>query len=173
MNERQFWSRAPIYIVICVLLGFVIAGLYAQNIQLKSDLQQLKTEQQDQQAKTDDVQRQADRIIAYLRCISLTPVGDRTAELIDRCLNEDLPPQSTDAKPQASSGSSGPSFLAPAPGSGAQPGANSNGNNKPVDNSQNNGDNSTDDSSNNGLLDPVTNPLCINLTPRICATLGL
>jgi len=173
MNDRQFWSRTPIYIVICVLLGFVIAALLAQNVQLKADLQQLKTEQMDQQAKTQDVQDQADRIINYLRCISLTPVGERTEELVNKCLEQDLPAQPKNGEPQASSGSSAPSFLAPAPTSGAQPQANNNSNNKPVDNSPNNGDNSNNGNANRGLLDPVTNPLCTNLTPRICGTLGL
>lgn len=166
MNDRQFWSRTPIYIVLCVLLGFVIAGLLAQNTQLKSDLNEVKTEQRSQQAKTQDVQDQADRIIAYLRCISLTPVGERTEALVNKCLEHDLPAQPKKAEPQASSGSSGPSFLAPAPSQGAQPQANSNTHNKPVDKSPNNVDNSSGSS-------PVNNPLCANLTPRICATLGL
>lgn len=173
MNDRQFWSRTPIYIVMCVLLGFVIAGLLAQNTQLKNDLNEVKTEQRDQQAKTQDVLDQADRIIAYLRCISLTPVGERTEELVNKCLEQDLPAQPSNGSPQASSGSSGSSFLAPAPSSGAQPQANGNSNNQPVDKSPNNVDNPTNENSNSGLLDPVKNPLCTNLTPRICATLGL
>ncbi len=168
---RDFWIKSPVYIVICVLLGFVIAGLLAQNIQLKQDLTEVKAEQREQQAKTEDVKKQADRIIAYLRCISLTPVGDRTPELIDKCLTEDLPPQLSTGTEQKTT--AGPNFLAPAPSKGAtlQP-------NQPVDNSPgNSGQNPANPGAENpqqpGLLTPVLNPLCTNLTPRACATLGL
>lgn len=161
---RDFWIKSPVYIVICVLLGFVIAGLLAQNIQLKQDLTEVKAEQRDQQAKTEDVKKQADRIIAYLRCISLTPVGERTPELIDKCLTEDLPPQlSTGTE------TGGTSFLAPAPDNGArqQP-------NQPVDNSPgNSGQTPANPDTENPQPQGVIPSLCTNLTPRACATLGL
>ena len=48
---RDFWIKSPVYIVICVLLGFVIAGLLAQNIQLKQDLAEVKAEEQREQAR--------------------------------------------------------------------------------------------------------------------------
>jgi len=179
-DDTKFWARSPIYIVICVLLGFVIAGLLAQNTQLKADLNEVKSEQREQQAKTEDVQRQADRIIAYLRCISLTPVGERTEELVNKCLSEDLP-----AQPKAEGSTGGTSFLVPAPrgGSSQQPGnsnqatpANPSNQNNVGGNSNTGGNNGIPDQDNentSGLLTPVINPLCVNLTPRICGTLGL
>lgn len=168
MPEKQFWARAPIYIVICVLLGFVIAGLLAQNIQLKNDLAEVKTEQREQQAKTEDVQRQADRIIAYLRCISLTPVGERTPELIDKCLTEDLPPQlSTGTE------TGGTSFLAPAPDNGARQQPTPLVDNSPGNSGQTPANPGPQNPQPQGILPTLTSPLCANITPRACATLGL
>ena len=171
---RDFWLRTPMYIVICVLLGFVIAGLAAQNITLKAELTEIKQEQRDAQIKADDLKQQTDRIIAYLRCISLTPVGERTPELIDKCLSEDLPPQLSTGNDRR--GDEEPSFLAPAPNTGTsqQP-------NQPVDNSPGNSGQTPSNPQNPnpeqpqqpGILDPITNPLRTNLTPRTCATLGL
>lgn len=164
MGEKQFWARSPIYIVMCVLLGFVIAGLLAQNTQLKADLDEVKTEQRDQQVKTKDVQRQADRIIEYLRCISLTPIGDRTPELIDKCLSDDLPPQLPTGTEQGPT-----SFLDPAPDNGATTAPM-----QPVDNSPGN---SGQTPANPGTKNPQPQGfipgLCANITPRACATLGL
>lgn len=164
---RDFWIKSPVYIVICVLLGFVIAGLLAQNIQLKQDLAEVKAEQREQQAKTEDVKKQADRIIAYLRCISLTPVGERTPELIDKCLTEDLPPQLSTGTEQNTT--AGPNFLAPAPSNGAtlQP-------NQPVDNSPgNSGKTPANPDTENPQPQGLIPNLCTNITPRACATLGL
>ena len=161
---RDFWIKSPVYIVICVLLGFVIAGLLAQNIQLKQDLTEVKAEQREQQAKTEDVKKQADRIIAYLRCISLTPVGERTPELIDKCLTEDLPPQLSTGATQ-----DGPNFLAPAPSNGATPQPN-----QPVDNSPgNSGQTPANPDTENPQPQGLIPNLCTNITPRACATLGL
>lgn len=176
MKDNQFWARSPIYIVICVLLGFVIAGLLAQNNQLKTDLTDVKREQQQAQVKAEDLEKQTTRVINYLRCISLTPVGERTAELVDKCLSEDLP-----AQPKAEGSTGGTSFLEPA-GTSSQSNNGSSNSVSPsnpitqVPNSNNGPNNGiTDDGqqNENGVIPLLTNPLCVNLTPRICATLGL
>lgn len=171
---RDFWLRTPMYIVLCVLLGFVIAGLAAQNVTLKAELTEIRKEQRDAQIKAEDLKQQTDRIIAYLRCISLTPVGERTPELIDKCLTEDLPPQLSTRSDDRTA--EGPHFLAPAPDNGANQGPQ-----QPVDNSPGNSgqtpanpqDPNPETPQQPGLLAPITNPLCTNLTPRTCATLGL
>lgn len=175
---RDFWLRSPIYIVICVLLGFVIAALIAQNAILRDqladarqDIADIKQQQKESEARGDRIEENTDRVIAYLRCISLTPVGERTPELIDKCLTEDLPPQASSGQAQ-----SGPVGNAQTPGPIAnQPQQNNGG--QPVDNSPNMPTTPTpsqpETPGRSGLLNPITNPLCTNLTPRVCATLGL
>lgn len=168
---RDFWIKSPIYIVICVLLGFVIAGLLTQNLLLKQELAQangkiseIQRDQDKANKQADATKAQADRIIAYLRCISLTPVGERTQELIDKCLTEDLPPQLSTGPSQG-----GTSFLAPAPDNGAKIKPN-----KPVDNSPgNSGQNPANPQTENPQQQGIIPSLCTNLTPRACATLGL
>lgn len=179
MGERNFWLSAPIYIVICVLLGFVIAILGAQNVILKNQLdttqaqlEQVKQAQEESKKRGDRIEENTDRVINYLRCISLTPVGERTAELVDKCLEQDLPAQDRQ-------GSGPTSFLSPAPGTGrsSQPGSNSSpssgssGNTPPT--GSDTGTVNPQPDNTGGLLTPVINPLCNNLTPRICGTLGL
>ena len=171
---RDFWIKSPVYIVICVLLGFVIAGLLTQNLLLKEQLDrangqiaEIKKDQDDAKKQADATKAQADRIIAYLRCVSLTPIGERSPELIDKCLTEDLPPQLSTGNTQGTAG--GPNFLAPAPSNGAtqQP-------NKPVDNSPgNSGQTPADPPTENPQQQGIIPSLCTNLTPRACATLGL
>lgn len=165
---RDFWLRSPMYIVICVLLGFAIAFLAAQNSILKGELQEIKQTQADAQASADDVKQGTEQIKRYLRCVSLTPVENRTPELIEKCFSDDLPPQPNTNK-QSSTGNNSTIFLAPGPSNGTttQP-------SQPVDNSPGNsgqtpGGNQTVNPQPQGLIPS----LCTNVTPRACATLGL
>lgn len=163
-----------------MLLGFVIAALIAQNAILRDqladarqDIADIKQQQKESEARGDRIEENTDRVIAYLRCISLTPVGERTPELIDKCLNEDLPPQGSNGQTQ-----SGPVSSNPTPGPLAnQPQQNNSNSGQPVDNSPNTPTTPTpsqpETPGRSGLLAPITNPLCTNLTPRVCATLGL
>lgn len=184
MQERRFWLSAPLYIVICVLLGFVIAGLLTQNLLLKQQLEdangkitQIQEAQAAQKKRDEATKAQADRIIAYLRCVSLTPVESRTRALIDKCLTEDLPPQLGGPSEPSGETKSGGEPVENSDGSRSQ--ANTNTGNTP--NSQNPGNSGGSDNDGNagtgddrtGLLSPITTPVCTNLAPRTCATLGL
>ena len=172
---RDFWLRSPIYIVICVLLGFVIAGLAAQNITLKDQLQELKQEQRETRATAEDVQNATNQVKNYLRCVSLTPVENRTKELIEKCFSDDLPPQANDKKTSSNSGGS-QSFLVP--GQSSQPGNQATVNPpQPANNGngggQTGGNTNPQQNNTGGLLTPVIDPVCTNLTTRLCGTLGL
>lgn len=169
---RDFWLRSPIYIVLCVLLGFVIAGLLAQNITLKDELEIIRKEQAETQATAEDVKRAADRMGNYLRCVSLTPVERRTPELIERCFGEDLPPQQ-----QATDHKQEPANVAPQPVENSSPAPVGNENAPDVTNGNTDPERQPENEQpapeRDGLLGPITRPVCTNLTPRLCGTLGL
>lgn len=169
---RDFWLRSPIYIVLCVLLGFVIAGLLAQNVTLKDELEIIRKEQAETQATAEDVKQAADRLGNYLRCVSLTPVERRTQALIERCFGEDLPPQQQTTDPRQE-----PANIAPQPVENSSPAPVGNENTPNVTNGNPTPDPQPENEQpipeRGGLLSPITGPVCTNLTPRLCGTLGL